>query len=230
MDKRAIGARALAMRGWTIAGEPPPPDPVVVMIAAPHTSAWDFPLMLWLSWASGVEPHFLAKEELFRGPMGPFMRSVGGLTVDRSNPGGVVDDLVARAATAEHFQLVIAVEGTREKKQYWKSGFYRIAQQADVPMCLGFCDGPTKTVGLRADDPGHRRRPRRHGPHPGLLRRQARGEPGEPDRAAPARGGRAAERADRPCQRGRAISRCGARPWTRRAPPSAPAGAASAAR
>jgi 1-acyl-sn-glycerol-3-phosphate acyltransferase len=147
MDKRAIGARALGMRGWTIAGEPPPPDPVVVMIAAPHTSNWDFPLMLWLSWAYGVEPHFLAKEELFRGPMGPFMRSVGGLTVDRSNPGGVVDDLVARAATAEHFQLVIAVEGTRKKKQYWKSGFYRIAQQADVPMCLGFCDGPTRTVG-----------------------------------------------------------------------------------
>ena len=147
MDKRAIGARALRMRGWTIAGEGPPPDPVVVMIAAPHTSAWDFPLMLWLSWASGVEPHFLAKQELFRGPLGPFMRGVGGITVDRGNPQGVVDDLAARAATAEHFQLVIAVEGTRAKKSYWKSGFYRIAQQADVPMCLGFCDSPTMTVG-----------------------------------------------------------------------------------
>jgi len=147
MDKRTIGARALAMRGWTIAGEPPPPDPVVVMIAAPHTSAWDFPLMLWLSWASGVEPLFLAKDELFRGPMGPFMRSVGGLKVDRSNPQGVVEDLAARASTAEHFQLVIAVEGTRAKKTYWKSGFYRIAQQAGVPMCLGFCDGPTRTIG-----------------------------------------------------------------------------------
>ena len=124
-----------------------PPDPVVVMIAAPHTSAWDFPYMLWLSWASGVEPHFLAKQELFRGPMGPFMRSVGGITVDRRNPRGAVDDLVARAGSGEHFQLVIAVEGTRAKTQYWKSGFYRIAQQADVPMCLGFCDGPTRTIG-----------------------------------------------------------------------------------
>jgi len=147
MDKQAIGARALAMRGWTIAGEPPPADPVVVMIAAPHTSAWDFPLMLWLSWASGVDPHFLAKEELFRGPMGPFMRSMGGITVDRTKPQGVVEDLAARAATAEHLHLVIAVEGTRARKRYWKSGFYRIAQQADVPMCLGFCDGPTRTVG-----------------------------------------------------------------------------------
>jgi 1-acyl-sn-glycerol-3-phosphate acyltransferase len=147
MDKRAIGARALRMRGWTIAGQAPPDEPVVVMIAAPHTSNWDFPLMLWLSWASGVEPHFLAKQELFRGPLGPFMRSVGGLTVDRANPQGAVEDLVARAATADHFQLVIAVEGTRTRKQYWKSGFYRIAQQADVPMCLGFCDGPTRTVG-----------------------------------------------------------------------------------
>ena len=146
MDKRTIGARALAMRGWSIVGEPPP-DPVVVMVAAPHTSVWDFPLMLWLSWACGVEPHFLAKEELFRGPMGPFMRSVGGLTVDRSNPQGVVEDLAARASTAEHFQLVIAVEGTRAKKTYWKSGFYRIAQQAGVPMCLGFVDSPTMTMG-----------------------------------------------------------------------------------
>ena len=122
MDKRAIGARALAMRGWTITGEGPPADPVVVMIAAPHTSAWDFPLMLWLSWASGVDPHFLAKEELFRGPMGPFMRSVGGLTVDRSNPQGVVEDLAARAATAEHFQLVIAVEGTRAQEAVLEVG------------------------------------------------------------------------------------------------------------
>ncbi len=58
------------------------------MIAAPHTSAWDFPLMLWLSWASGVEPMFLAKKELFRGPMGPFMRSVGGVAIDRAQRPG----------------------------------------------------------------------------------------------------------------------------------------------
>ena len=147
MDKRAIGRRSIQMRGWTIAGEPPPPDPVVVMVAAPHTSNWDFPLMLWLSWANGVEPHFLGKKELFRGPLGPFMRGVGGISVDRSKPEGIVDDLVARAATAERFQLVIAVEGTRKKKSYWKSGFYRIAEKADVPICLGFCDGPTRTVG-----------------------------------------------------------------------------------
>ncbi len=54
---------------------------------------------------------------------------------------------MARAGEAEHFQLIIAVEGTRTKKEFWKSGFYRMAQQAGVPMCLGFCDGPTKTLG-----------------------------------------------------------------------------------
>lgn len=147
MDMRAIGVRALKMRGWTIAGEPPPSDPVVIMVAAPHTSTWDFPLMVWLSWASGVDPHFLGKKELFRGPMGPFMRRMGGISIDRNNPQGVVDALVARAGTADRFQLVIAAEGTRKKKSYWKSGFYRIAQQADVPICLGWCDGPTRTVG-----------------------------------------------------------------------------------
>ena len=147
MDSQALARRILARRGWTIVGEPPP-DPVVVMVAAPHTSAWDFAVMLLLSRAVGVRPLFLGKRELFRGPMGPFMRRMGGISVDRSNAAGVVAELVERAGSSERFQLVIAAEGTRKPGAYWKSGFYRLAQQADVPICLGFCDGPTRTMGF----------------------------------------------------------------------------------
>jgi 1-acyl-sn-glycerol-3-phosphate acyltransferase len=147
MDKRAIGARALRVRGWTIVGEPPPPDPVVVMIGAPHTSNWDLFLMLWLSWSYGVEPRFLMKKEAFKGPAGPLMRSLGGISVDRSNPAGIVDDLIAHAGTAERFQIVIAPEGTRARKEYWKSGFYRIAEKAQVPIVLGWNDGASMQIG-----------------------------------------------------------------------------------
>jgi hypothetical protein len=96
----------------------------------------------------GIGPTGSKLRALIAAPLvSAFMRSMGGITVDRTKPQGVVEDLAARAATAEHLHLVIAVEGTRARKRYWKSGFYRIAQQADVPMCLGFCDGPTRTVG-----------------------------------------------------------------------------------
>jgi 1-acyl-sn-glycerol-3-phosphate acyltransferase len=147
MDSQALARRMLDSRGWTVVGEPPP-DPVVVLVAAPHTSGWDFAVMLLLSRAVGVKPLFLGKRELFRGPMGPFMRRMGGISVDRANAAGIVDELAKRASSAERFQLVIAAEGTRKPGPYWKSGFYRLAQQAGVPICLGFCDGPTRTMGF----------------------------------------------------------------------------------
>lgn len=147
MDTQAAARRMIASRGWTVVGEPPA-DPVAIVIAAPHTSNWDFAVFLALSRATGLAPHFLGKKELFRGPMGPLMRRLGGVSIDRSNAAGIVDEVVARAARAERFQLVIAAEGTRSQQRYWKSGFYRIATQAAIPICLGFCDGPTRTMGF----------------------------------------------------------------------------------
>jgi 1-acyl-sn-glycerol-3-phosphate acyltransferase len=147
MDTRAVGRRALALRGWTIVGQEPPDDPVCVMIGAPHTSNWDLFLMLWLSWSYGVEPRFLMKKEAFRGPTGGLMRRLGGISVDRGDPGRIVEDLIAHAGTAERFQIVIAPEGTRARKEYWKSGFYRIAEQAQVPIVLGWCDAQRMEIG-----------------------------------------------------------------------------------
>ncbi len=125
--------------------------PVSVMIGAPHTSNWDLFLMLWLCWASDVEPRFLMKKEAFRGPGATAFRRLGGIAVDRSNPGTLLEDLSARAgsalATGDRLQIVIAPEGTRKAGTYWKSGFYRLAHQSSIPICLGWCDGPTRTVG-----------------------------------------------------------------------------------
>jgi 1-acyl-sn-glycerol-3-phosphate acyltransferase len=133
---------------YRIVGAPPPADAVYVLVAAPHTSWLDFPLMLGIAWASGLRPGFLAKKELFRAPFGTAMRGVGGIAVDRQNPGTLVADLTSRARSGEPFALVVAPEGTRAKGTFWKSGFYRIAKEAGVPIVLTFLDGPTRTGGF----------------------------------------------------------------------------------
>ena len=147
MSLQGISRFLLDRAGWEIDGDPPP-DRVIMMIAAPHTSNWDFPLMLMLTWATGVEPHFLMKKEAFRGPTGRLIRRLGGVAVDRKAPQGMVDDLVAKAGTSKHLSLVIAPEGTRSRKEYWKSGFYRIAEQGNLDICLGYCDAQNKRMGF----------------------------------------------------------------------------------
>jgi len=119
-----------------------------VMAAAPHTTNWDFPLMLALTKLSGVDVKWLGKASLFRGPMGPLMRRLGGIPVDRSAPGGMVAALAGEFAAHERMVLIVPTEGTRSRTQHWKSGFYHIARQADVPVVCGFVDGVTRTGGL----------------------------------------------------------------------------------
>ena len=80
--------------------------------------------------------------------LAPLLRATGGIPLDRSNPGETVRALLEEAGHDERFLLVLAAEGTREKGRYWKSGFYRIAQQTGLPIALGFVDGPSRTVGF----------------------------------------------------------------------------------
>ena len=79
----------------------------------------------------------LIKKELFRGPLGWLLPRLGGIPLDRDNPGGVVRELVREARSGEPFLLVLAAEGTRKKGEYWKSGFWRLARSAKLPIALG---------------------------------------------------------------------------------------------
>jgi 1-acyl-sn-glycerol-3-phosphate acyltransferase len=144
--KRSIGKLVVRMFRYTLVGEPPK-DPVCVMVAAPHTSNWDFILTFAMAWATGVDPVFLGKKEMFVGPAGWLFRKMGGVPVDRENPAGLVDAMVTLATTSGHVAILIPPEGTRAKKTYWKSGFRRIAMGADVPVLLSFLDKPTRTGG-----------------------------------------------------------------------------------
>jgi 1-acyl-sn-glycerol-3-phosphate acyltransferase len=99
-------------------------------------------------WRGGVTPRVLIKKELFRGPMGWLLPRLGGIPIDRDQPGDVVRRLVREARSGEPFLLILAAEGTRTKGGYWKSGFWRIARSAGLPIALAFIDGPSRTAGF----------------------------------------------------------------------------------
>lgn len=132
---------------WTLRSEPAPSQPTV-LVGAPHTSNWDFVLMLAIAWRLGVDLRWLGKKSLFSGWRGPIMRALGGIPVDRTDPGRVVDDVVAQVRSGEVFGLVVTPDGTRRGHSHWKSGFYRIAREAGMPVTLGFVDRTTMTTGL----------------------------------------------------------------------------------
>jgi 1-acyl-sn-glycerol-3-phosphate acyltransferase len=143
--RKALARLVLRLARWRTVGQIPSSG---VLVGAPHTSNWDWVAMLLLMWSGGVPPRVLIKAEIMRTPLGPLLRANGGISLDRQNPGAVVRNLLAEAKTGEPFLLIIAAEGTRKKVDYWKSGFYRIAQQTGLPISMGFIDGPTRTLGF----------------------------------------------------------------------------------
>jgi 1-acyl-sn-glycerol-3-phosphate acyltransferase len=143
--RKAMARLVLRLARWRTVGDIPSSG---ILVGAPHTSNWDWVAMWLLMWSGGVPPRVLIKAEVMRTPLGPLLRANGGISLDRQNPGAVVRDLVAEARSGEPFLLIIAAEGTRKKVDYWKSGFYRIAQQSGLPISMGFIDGPTRTLGF----------------------------------------------------------------------------------
>jgi 1-acyl-sn-glycerol-3-phosphate acyltransferase len=136
----AVGRAFLRLRGWRTEGGIPPHVDRAVVIAAPHTTNWDLPYMLAVAWALGVRVSWLGKRELFRKPFGPLMRWLGGVPVDRSRRGNLVEQAAARLRDAEPLLLVIPPSGTRSRAPYWRSGFYHVARLARVPLVCAFLD------------------------------------------------------------------------------------------
>jgi len=142
--RHRIARIALGAARWKTAGTVPERG---VLVGAPHTSNWDWVLTILLSWDYRVGIKLLVKKELFRWPLSPLMRATGAVSLDRKNPAGTVRALLAEAEAGEPFLLGLAAEGTRGKGEYWKSGFYRIAQQSGLPITLAYIDAPSRTVG-----------------------------------------------------------------------------------
>ncbi|APG63614.1 acyltransferase [Sphingorhabdus lutea] len=133
--------------GWTARLDVELP-PKFVLVAAPHTSNWDFPYFLGLTEDLGIMPHFMAKDSLFRWPMGNFMLDMGGVPVNRASKQNYVEQMIDEFAKRDVFRLTIAPEGTRSSVKGWKTGFYHIAFGAKVPILLGMMDYSTKIGGI----------------------------------------------------------------------------------
>ncbi len=133
--------------GWTPVGEIPD-LPKAVLIAAPHTSNWDGFWALVYKVAVGLDVRFFAKHSLFWFPLGALLRGLGGVPLDRSQAGSAVAIAVAMFEANETFFFGLAPEGTRALRDGWKSGFYRIATDAKVPILLGFLDYRNKRIGI----------------------------------------------------------------------------------
>ncbi len=146
---KKLSRRLLARLGWKLI-DPPERPAQAVLLAYPHTSNWDGVYALLIKLALGLEARWVGKDTLFRWPVGGLMRRLGGIPIDRSAPRGFVAEMAAQFATHPNFLLVIAPEGTRSLTKGWKSGFYRIALAAKVPVALAFVDYPRREAGILA--------------------------------------------------------------------------------
>lgn len=145
--KKHLARWILRITGWQLDGARPEYNRYV-LIAAPHTSNWDFLLMLLFAAAFDIKVTWMAKHSLFFPPMGWILRAMGGMPIIRHKSRNVVDAMVDSFSTSAQLVLVVPTEGTRERTDYWKSGFYHIARQANVPIVPSFLDFGRKRGGF----------------------------------------------------------------------------------
>lgn len=145
--RRMLGRLILKVMGWKVVGSLPN-QPKFVVTAAPHTSNWDFILGMSMVFSLSLDVSWLGKKEIFWGPLSPLFKWLGGIPVDRSSPGGIVDAAIGKLCHSQSMILAIAPEGTRKAVARWKTGFYRIAQGSEVPIVLGFFDYSKRQLGF----------------------------------------------------------------------------------
>jgi len=140
-----LATTLMRLTGWRFEGAFPD-IPHCELIVAPHTSNWDFPIGVMAMYALGIRGTFLGKHTLFRFPLGVLMRFLGGVPVDRAAAGDVVGETVRHVQTHPATLIVLSPEGTRSRTTRWKSGFYRIAERAQIPIFPVVFDFPRKTI------------------------------------------------------------------------------------
>jgi len=120
----------------------------IVLIGAPHTSNWDLAIALLCFWSIQKKVNWLAKKQIFIGPFSYLFKSLGGIPIDRSAANGFIQQISHEFDQHEEMILGVTAEGTRSKTKYWKTGFYYIAQTANVPICFAYVDYPDRIIGI----------------------------------------------------------------------------------
>ena len=144
---RWLGRTILRLGGWHVAGSLPD-LPKLVLIAAPHSSNWDGVWGFAAKLALGFEVRVLGKAQLFWWPLGPVLRRLGVIPIDRSSPQGTVGQAVAMIRASERIWYALAPEGTRKPVERWKSGFWKIAHEAQVPILPAYFHYPERRIGI----------------------------------------------------------------------------------
>ena len=144
--KKALYQFLFKLFNWKLVNAPDLNSFQYVLIAAPHSSNYDFFIGLAIKNILSIRPHFLAKKELFFFPLSILLKSIGGIAVDRANKHELVNDISNRFSNDKHFSLALAPEGTRKAVPKFKTGFYQIAYQAKVRIVMVGLDYEKKEV------------------------------------------------------------------------------------
>ncbi len=144
---QTLGLWILRLLGWKLEGNFPN-VPKAVMVAAPHTSNWDGVITLAVVLAMKIHLHWMGKDSMFRWPFKRLLVWMGGIPVNRKTGGGLVQTTIDKFATNSNYLVLLSPEGTRSATRAWKTGFYKIAQGANVPIVLCYIDFARKVVGF----------------------------------------------------------------------------------
>lgn len=142
----SISLGILKLAGWRVIDQRPADLGSAIYLVVPHTSNWDFLVGLLARSGRKIKANYLAKKSLFDSPLGWLFRALGGFPVDRSKSTHITDQVVEYFNTVPGFSIAITPEGTRRKVETWKTGFWRIARKADVPLVLTSFDYARKEV------------------------------------------------------------------------------------
>lgn len=144
---RFLAQSLMSMGGWHV--EAHIPDlPKMVLVGAPHTSNWDFVLAMLAVFAIGLQISWMGKHTLFRRPFAGIFKWLGGVPVDRSIRSGIVDQTIQAFHNHDKFVIGLTPAGTRTKVAKWRTGFYHIAQGANVPLVMVRFDYGRKVIGF----------------------------------------------------------------------------------
>lgn len=140
--------------GWKVDTNVPPELKRCIVIAAPHTSNWDFWYTMLAFSIMRFNIRFTIKKEWMRFPFSIFTKPAGGIAIDRSPKAGLTERISQTEAMTNLFKVqenlivLVTPEGTRSRREEWKTGFYYTAVGAGVPICLGYVDYRKKTAGI----------------------------------------------------------------------------------
>ena len=138
---------SLFIMGWKAKGKIPDIKKFV-LIAAPHSSNWDFVFFLLIVFKFKIPTHWMGKHTMFKWPFKWLLKRLGGIPIDRSGKNNIVRSMTENFKKSKKLIITIAPSGTREKVMKWKTGFYHMARQAKVPIVFGFIDYKRKIIGI----------------------------------------------------------------------------------